>query len=226
MTPCQVWEQRFHELLDQRQDPALDARIQRHVDYCSACRENLETQLALTQQLDVSPVSISADFTDRVLQAAAEQPAVASATYSNAPYWRAVIAIAAAVLVFVGGWRWLADSPQKQPDNIATSDPEAPPKEDLAEVPTIPIPMELSPEKEDEPSPRSLIQPENLEDQPGNPFWELLAQNLPEPSPNSLESVQELAEPIRPIASSLTVAFTSLRDSLSVGKTPKTMMKT
>ncbi len=65
---CEKFEDRLHELLDRREPPESDARLQEHAALCANCAEQLAAQESLFAGLKLSqPPELSANFTQRVM---------------------------------------------------------------------------------------------------------------------------------------------------------------
>jgi len=67
--PCPSVERRLQELLDDRRNPSCDSELIEHASSCAECRDLLETQGMLFEGLPYLPVPpLSPDFSRRVVE--------------------------------------------------------------------------------------------------------------------------------------------------------------
>lgn len=65
---CRSVEQRMQKMLDDRLDPSVDSDLIEHASMCDECRELLEGQRTFVDGLQLPPIpTLSADFSDRVV---------------------------------------------------------------------------------------------------------------------------------------------------------------
>jgi hypothetical protein len=102
---CRAFEDRLNLLLDERQLPQHDARLQAHAQGCAACGQMLQAQASLLAGLELfEQPSLTPHFSDLVLTELADapqQPASAIRRFSGRRGLVALAALAAALLVAV-----------------------------------------------------------------------------------------------------------------------------
>ena len=229
---CEKFERRMQMLLDARQRPEFDDELQSHAWRCEACRRNLAAQEKLFEGLDLfDPPDAPPDFALNV---------VAQLTVSRPSTWRRVvrfgaIAVAASLLlVFVPTFReWLSSRAEPEPSApIARSRHAAPTTIAMAHQPPS---RRVAPAVQDgSPAPATIAQaapPESANaEQDTTPALQVadarreplsildeLRESLSSVSAEPLESVDQITESFRPLASSLQAAINVLWRSLPIG---------
>lgn len=216
---CDEFEVQLHEVLDRRERLAADPFLARHAKVCTACQRKIHLYEALFDGLDLSETPVlAADFSQQITQAAKVRP--------RAPWKRITavcVAVAASLLVMVA-----VANRSGAPDKAST------PEGELAESQAAPAPRTArKPRRKQGTTPRTFagIAPgssaaqENAAAQSASPsgqeFDELLKE-LPFASQGiSLAETSAATTRLpgfRPFASSVTTAFSALRQTLPGGR--------
>ncbi|MCU0875315.1 MAG: zf-HC2 domain-containing protein [Pirellulaceae bacterium] len=103
---CEQFEQRLHRLLDRRETPSEDSRLNRHAERCAQCRETLAACGHMLDGLNLMELPVPGDdFPLRVIrQTQVARPALAASRRFNAAWAALAVTLALALLLPVA-WR-------------------------------------------------------------------------------------------------------------------------
>lgn len=100
---CVEFEQRMHDLLDERQPPERDELLQAHVRGCPNCRQILLAQEDLFREIGrASRPALSGGFAARVVAQARSSSAAARTTRTRRPWLLAAAVLSTAAAALVG----------------------------------------------------------------------------------------------------------------------------
>ena len=198
---CDEFEQRVHQLLDERQPVHADRSVAEHAGACPRCQSLLDAYQDLWDGLDLlDPPPLDAEFATRVVVAVplARPP-------RQVPRWLpwAAMAIAASLLVLATAAWWQRHfETAPPPDSVPTSS-----------QPGLAV-HRLGPDggasREDKLAPSAPVT-ESIRTQPLEAIFQHLAGQL---SAEHIGAVDGLAMGLRPIRESLTTAFDVLRTAI------------
>ena len=207
---CKQFENRFHSLLDQRQQPEKDAQLQYHAAKCPMCAATLECGQTLFAGLERQSTSF-----ERV----ALPPAVSGNRQSKWRARRAWIALAgtvAAIVLFSVGAMFSGPRQQANQTEVTSLDED---HSTQFEANTVvakndnqgETPIGLQNKSTNSTAEEFELYREMLEG---------ITIQMPRISHDQLQPVNEFATSLQPIATSLNVAFDVLRGSISVRSKP------
>ena len=229
---CEKFELRMQMLLDARRHPEFDDELQSHASQCAECRRDLAAQEKLFAGLELfDPPALSPDFSQRVI---ADLQVSRPSTWSRVGRLGAIAVAASLLVALVPAIRnrlshraapeksaSVARSPRSAPSTLAiTQLPRKNHGEPVAQHDS-PAPAAVANAASVPPNPSADTKPDafpaaNMNSDP-LVFLEELRASLSAVSGDPLESLDKIAEGIRPLASSLQTTFNALLRSLPVG---------
>ncbi len=208
---CDEFAERLDDALDQRCDPTADPALRKHAQVCLGCREELAAMARLLTGLEVwEAPSPSPDFAQRVV-------AQVLAVDHHRPWYRSawcgwVVAAAALLLVALLPAYWLAS----QNGNRTAATAAAPVDARLALADANPNGAQFDPVFNHSLSHSSLSN-NSLWSHYGTSIWQLYPESARE---RHRQQVSEIADDLRPIATSFNAAVSAIRRTIPVGRTP------
>ena len=204
---CEWFEERLQDILDQRQDPAADPRLRKHVRSCLGCRSLLAAQRRL---FFVFPRGARREEEDLELTASADDGRLAELPGKGGATWRKWTAVTSSGAVVAALVVILAVGPMANRRN------ELKPTSDAMSLAEFAILAADGPSGVREPERLATIELAADEPQPmGEPPLVLLVARLSESiatlPASRLDGVHELAEGIRPLADSVGSMVEALR---------------
>lgn len=198
---CDEFAERLDDVLDQRCDPTADPALRKHAQACPGCREELTATARLLTGLEVwEAPATSPDFAQRVV-------AQVLAVEHPRPWYRAawcgwVVAAAALLLVALLPAYWLASQNQKHTAAVTTN----PPNAQLAFA-----------HSDSNTPPFDPLSNNSLWSHYGTSIWQLYPESARE---RHRQQVSEIADDLRPIATSFNAAVSAIRRTIPVGRAP------
>jgi hypothetical protein len=209
---CDEFEQRIQRLLDRRLALTDDQPVARHAVACSRCYRTLQAYQDLSLGLEAwDPPTLDAGFAHRVVAIVGAVPPSPAARSAPLVRW-GWAAVAAALLLAI--WPTLRgvltpESPSPvEPVRVA---------ENLTQPPAIPDSTTLVgalPQLGSLPAELLSVAP-SMVAEPFSPAWQEWATTL---ARRPLQPMDELADGLRPITATLTVAIDVLRNTIPVGR--------
>jgi hypothetical protein len=198
---CDEFSKRLDEVLDQRCDPAADLSLRKHALTCPNCREELVAVGRLLTGLEVwDPPAPAPDFAQRVVAQVLAHP-------HHRPWYRAawcgwVVAAAALLLIALLPAYWLASQNGNQTAAVST--------------PSVDSRVALV---------RTNSGAPMVDQLPNNSLWSYYGTSIWQLYPASArerhrQQVSEIADDLRPIATSFNAAVSAIRRTIPVGPTP------
>jgi hypothetical protein len=211
---CDEFENRIQQLLDHRLPLADDKPIARHAVACRRCHRTLQAYQDLSLGLDAwDPPALDAGFAQRVVAIAGAAPALPAARRSPQVRW-AWAAVAAALLLALWptlrGWLTPVSPSPAEPERVPVA------KNPQQQQPS-PEPASLAvalPQLSSFPADLLSVAPKMVAE-PFSPAWQEWATNL---ARRPLQPMDGLADGLRPITTTLTVAIDVLRNTIPVGR--------
>jgi hypothetical protein len=110
---CEQFEQRLHRLLDRREPPSEDSRLNRHAERCAQCRETLAACGRMLDGLNFLELPVPGDeFPLRVIrQTQVARPSLATSRRFHAAWAAIAVTLALALLLPVAWRKNRAESP-------------------------------------------------------------------------------------------------------------------
>ncbi len=216
---CSEFEDRVQHLLDQREPPASDAKLRAHADGCSRCAARLDAYQDLIERIARSqPPVLDAEFSRRVVRLAFPASPVRRTTRWRGRESRYIaIALVACLMLIAALSRARYTSTKVTPAS----------RELALSVLSVPVTGDSGPNKSQglestaEPTPRSRPgSTDPMIDEDWRAFWESWSNRL---VTDQFESLDALAQGIRPITASLTTALDSLRTAFPLGADQSTI---
>jgi hypothetical protein len=213
---CDEFAGRLDDVLDQRCDPTADPALRKHAQVCPGCREELAATARLLTGLEVwEAPAPSPDFAQRVV-------AQVLAVDHHRPWYRStwcgwVVAAAALLLVALLPAYWLAF--QNGNRTAAATTPSADARLALADANA--NGAQFDPVFHNSLSHNSL----SHNSQSNNSLWSHYGTSIWQLYPESArerhrQQVSDIADDLRPIATSFNAAVSAIRRTIPVGRTP------
>jgi hypothetical protein len=216
---CENFESRLNQILDRRARPETDEMLLAHAATCEPCRELLAVGELLFDGVDLLETpEISPGFARRVVDKLA--PRHRTSSFAPGRWLGPAAAVAALLVVAVisGRHLWWPSG------RMVASPGSGQPTKSISTAPgtlavTSPPTKRVAPSASQRPS---VTRPAAVIAEPTNDDYrellETLAHRLPDVPRDSLESVEQIPDGLRPIATSFNVAIGLLRRTLPGGK--------
>ena len=210
---CAKFDQRLHELLDQRRFPNSDPRLRSHAERCEGCQQELDAYAALVDCIELmDPVEPPEDLTERVMNHWSPSIRPVRSWGVLGP----LLGTAAAVAIVVLPIQLFTKAP-------VVTERSAPPSADYVETGDIPIEPALALERTDRSAPTAQFQDARPADSSVYDnlivHWESLRERLADRGDRSV-SVGEMVEGFKPLTVSMSGVIQALRQTLPFGPAP------
>jgi hypothetical protein len=205
---CEQFEQRLHRLLDRRETPSEDSRLNRHAERCARCRETLAACGRVLDGLNLMELPVPGDdFLRRVVRRTqvARPSLAASRRFHGA--WAAVAVTLALALLLSFAWRKdRSESPAASAPMVAQmAQPSTSSADEAGTNPT-------NPKRRQETAPPSSL---DLDQQ--QPL--VLLRSWTASWSGRWNPVDGLSEGLTPIMTPLSVAVEEIRRTIPLGQT-------